>query len=196
MKLSQLCGVHSGYTARSRLEPANEGGLPVLQLRDITEGAEFAVPELQRYDLPAAERFHVVDGDVIFRSRGEPSTAAVVRSVDVDPIVVIAPLMILRPDTKKLLPDYLAWFINRPETQRTLSSEAQGTGLRMISVATLEKLEIAVPDLATQEQIAELDALGRLEARLLQQLAESRTRLLTTLLGEAAERAANQEAHA
>lgn len=196
MVLSNICRIHSGYTARSKLEPAEQGGLPVLQLRDVTAGAEFAVPEWQRYDLPAAERFHVVDGDLIFRSRGEPNTATVVRSSDVDPIVVIAPLMILRPDTQKLLPDYLAWFINRPETQRSLSIEAQGTSLRMISVATLEKLQIAVPDLATQKKIVEIDALGRHEARLLQQLATSRTQLLTTLLGEAAKHADRKEANA
>ena len=187
MRLSQVCGIHSGYTARSRLELAPQGGLPVLQLRDVSAGADFAVPEPLRYDLPAAERFQVVDGDLIFRSRGEPNTAAVVRSALPEPVVVIAPLMILRPDRRKLLPDFLAWSLNRPETQRALSSEAQGTSLRMISVATLEKLQIAVPDLATQKQIVEIDALGRREARLLQQLAASRTQLLTTLLGEVAE---------
>lgn len=187
MRLSQVCGIHSGYTARSRLELAPQGGVPVLQLRDVSAGADVAVPEPLRYDLPAAERFQVVDGDLIFRSRGEPNTAAVVRSALAEPVVVIAPLMILRPDRRKLLPDFLAWSLNRPETQRTLSSEAQGTSLRMISVATLENLQIAVPDLATQKQIVEIDALGRREARLLQQLAASRAQLLTTLLGEVAE---------
>lgn len=198
MRLSDVCRIYSGYTARSKLAPVGRGGgVQILQLRDVTADADLAVPEAKRYDLSAAaERFHVVDGDLIFRSRGEPNTAAVVRSSLPDPIVVIAPLMILRPDKRKLLPGFLAWFINRPETQRTLSSEAQGTGLRMISIATLEKLEIATPDLATQKQIAELDALGRIEARLLQQLASSRARLLTTLLGEAAKHAASKEANA
>lgn len=187
MRLSQVCAIHSGYTARKKLEPAPQGGLPALQLRDVSAGADFAVPEPLRYDLPAAGRFQVVDGDLIFRSRGEPNTAAVVRSALAEPVVVIAPLMILRPDRRKLLPGFLAWSLNRPETQRTLSGEAQGTSLRMISVATLEKLQIAVPDLATQKRIVEIDALGRREAHLLQQLAASRTQLLTTLLGEVAE---------
>lgn len=197
MALSDICHIHSGYTARTKLAPALRGGLQALQLRDVTADTEFVVPEVQRYDLSAAaERFHVVDGDLIFRSRGEPNTVAVVRSSLADPIVVVAPLMILRPDTRKLLPDYLAWYINRPETQRALSGEAQGTSVRMISVAALENLEIAVPDLATQRQIIELNALGQLEERLLQQLAARRKQLLTTLLGEAAKHADRREANA
>ena len=34
MRLAELCDIHSGYTARGRLEPLPEGGVPTLQLRE------------------------------------------------------------------------------------------------------------------------------------------------------------------
>ncbi len=194
MRLAELSDIHSGYTARGRLEPLPEGGVPALQLRDVgTEGAAPG-PDFQRYDLgKLPDRYFVRGGEVVFRSRGEPNAAAAIRDPLPEPAVVIVPLVIVRPDRARVLPEYLAWAINQPDAQRRLGAEAQGTSLRMIPMAVLENLEIAVPDLPTQKRIVELNALARQEGKLLRQLAASREELISAILGEAAKAADQKE---
>lgn len=194
MRLAELSDIHSGYTARGRLEPLPEGGVPALQLRDVgTEGAAPG-PDFQRYDLgKLPDRYFVRGGEVVFRSRGEPNAAAAICDPLPEPAVVIVPLVIVRPDRARVLPEYLAWAINQPDAQRRLGSEAQGTSLRMIPMAVLENLEIAVPDLPTQKRIVELNALARQEGKLLRQLAASREELVSAILGEAAKAADQKE---
>lgn len=194
MQLAELCYIHSGYTARGKLKPLHEGGVPALQLRDVAADGETLGPRLQRYDLGAlSDRYFVRGGEVVFRSRGEPNTAVAVGDPLPEPAAVIVPLVIVRPDKERVLPEYLAWAINQPEAQRQLSVEAQGTSLRMIPMAALENLEIPVPDLPTQKRIVELNTLTRREARLLRELAVQREELMIAILGEAAKAADQKE---
>ncbi len=186
MRLAELCGIHSGYTARGRLEPL-PGGIPAIQLRDVRADGEAPSLRFQRYDLGRLPDHHFVrGGEVIFRSRGEPNSAVAVGDTLSEPTVVIVPLVIIRPDRERVLPEYLAWAINQPDAQRSLGKEAQGTSLRMIPMSVLQRLNITVPDLPTQRLIIELDALARREGILLGELAIRRKQLLTAILSEAA----------
>lgn len=194
MKLAELSEIHSGYTARGKLEPLPEGGLPALQLRDVGTDGEISIPNIQRYDLrQLADRYFVRGGEVLFRSRGEPNVAAAIQGPLPEPVLIIVPLVIIRPDKEKLLPEYLSWAINQPDAQRRLGAEAQGTGLRMIPMAALGNLEISVPDLPTQKRIVDLSYLAQREGKLLRQLAGLREQLASTILGEAAKAAAQKE---
>lgn len=194
MRLAELSDIHSGYTARGRLDPLPEGGVPALQLRDVGASGEAPGPDFQRYDLDKlSDRYLVRGGEVVFRSRGEPNAAAAIPDPLPEPVVVIVPLVIIRPNRDRVLPEYLAWAINQPDAQRRLCAEAQGTSLRMIPMAALEGLEIAVPDLLTQRRIIDLAALARQEGQLLRQLAARRETLVSAVLVDAAKAADQKE---
>lgn len=194
MQLAELCDIHSGYTARGRLEPLPEGGVPTLQMRDVGMEGDSPGPVLQRYDLgDLSDRYFVRGGEVVFRSRGEPNTAAALGDALSEPAAVIVPLVIMRPNRERVLPEYLAWAINQPDAQRRLGAEAQGTSLRMIPMSVLERLEIAVPDLPTQRRIVEFNSLARREGRLLRDLAARREQFASIILGEAAKAADQKE---
>lgn len=194
MRLAALADIHSGYTARGRLDPLPEGGVPALQLRDVGTNGEEPGPNFQRYDLgELSDRYFVRGGEVVFRSRGEPNSAVAIPDPLPEPVAVIVPLVIVRPDRLQVLPQYLAWAINQTDAQRKLGAEAQGTSIRMIPMAALEDLEIAVPDLQTQRRIVELDSLARQEGQLLRQLATRRETLVSAILGDAAKAAEQKE---
>ena len=187
MRLSELSDIHSGYTARGRLEPRPDGGVPALQLRDVSAHGEIPGADVQRYDLgDLPDRYFVRGGEVVFRSRGEPNTAVAIPDDLPEPIAVIVPLVIIRPDRARILPDYLAWAINQPTAQSALGAGAQGTSLRMIPMATLERLDIPVPDFQAQRQIVALNALATREMQLLQDLAARRTQYMSAILEQAA----------
>ena len=193
MQIREICDIHSGYTARGRLEPIAEGGMPAIQLRDVGSQGGVSGSSLQRYDLAdLPDRYLVRGGEVIFRSRGEPNIAAVVGAELSEPAAVIVPLIIMRPDQTRVLPEYLAWAINQPDAQRRLGSKAQGTSLRMIPKAVLDRLDIPLPDVETQHHIATMDALARREGNLLRELAGRREQFNSLILSERARLAQQQ----
>lgn len=186
-KLSQICTIQTGFTARGRLESAEHGSIFALQLRDIPPNASIPWKSLIRMELGnVPERYFVRSGDVVFRSRGERNTAAVVDQSLPGPTLAVLPLMILRPDTQLVSSAYLAWAINQAEAQRQFQEEAQGTSLRMVSRSSLEKLQIPVPDFQTQQKILEIDALAQHEHALTLQLATKRHELMHRILIERA----------
>lgn len=186
--LSEICTILTGFTARGRLEPAEQDGILALQLRDISPDGSIALDSLMRIHLDdVPERYIVRTGDVVFRSRGERNTAAVVDESISEPALAVLPLMILRPNTQLLSGAYLAWAINQEPAQRKFEEEAQGTSLRMVSRTTLEKLAIAVPDFETQHRILQIDALAERERKLAQQLTSKHYELIHRVLIERAQ---------
>jgi len=192
--VADLCHIQLGHNPRGRLQPSNASGRLAVQLRDFDADGRVVATALHRYALQdAPDRYLIQTGDVLFRSRGDNTTAAVVEGLD-EPAVAILPLVILRPRTTALEPRYLTWAINQPRAQRHFDVGAQGQSLRMISRACLEALEVDLPDLATQRAVVALDALSRAEARLATRLAELRQRRLSILLAAAARRHAMEPA--
>lgn len=193
MKLSSICALQMGYTARSRLEPASDDGVLALQLRDISADGDIGFKTLSRVQLPGlSERYMVGSGHVVFRSRGERTTAIAIDETMNEQAVAILPLIILRPDTSIITPQFLAWSINLPANQRHLDYSAQGGSMRMVPKSALDELRIDVPDLATQRHIVAAANLARREAALAASLAEKSLSLTTLALADAAKRASER----
>ena len=130
-------------------------------------------------------------GDLIFRSRGQTNTAALLNE-EAEDVIVAAPLFRVRPNTKKVVPAFLLWWINQSSSQHYLSSRSMGTMIKMVSKQSLEDLEIRLPPLAQQHKIVEFFSLSVKEQRLLDEI-KNRKALYTqgilmqmvTLKGEA-----------
>lgn len=187
MFLRQTCSINPGYTARSRLEVAPAGGVPVIQLRDVAEAGVAEPSALTRVAFKErTDRYAVTAGDVLFRSRGDSNVAVALDGRFVEPAVAVLPLMILRPVPHIVDPAYLAWIINQPASQSHLNMGARGTNLRMVPRSSLDELEIDVPDLATQRRIVAVARLAAREDGLLRQLATAKRTLINRVLAETA----------
>src|SRR5581483_847856 len=185
--ISRVCAIQTGFTSRGRLDPTEHGNALVIQLRDVTPEGCIYFHNLTRIHFdPMPEKYLVRGGDVVFRSRGESTTAAVIDTALPLPALAVLPLVILRPDPQVLSGSYLAWAINQEPAQRHFEESAQGTSLRMVSRSSLENLKIAVPSLETQQRILQIDALARQERDLAQQLTHVRHELIRRLLVEQA----------
>lgn len=187
MRLPDVCVIQIGYTARGKLEPAADGVLAI-QLRDVSETAVH-IAQLQHVHVEdRVDRYLVQAGDVLFRSRGERNTATALDERFVAPAIAVSPLMALRPDRTLIIPEYLAWALNQPQAQRHFDATAQGTGIRMVPKASLDDLQIDVPDLTTQRSIVMIDGLATREAALMHLLADRKRDLTNRLLAERAKR--------
>jgi hypothetical protein len=181
--LSTICEVQTGYTARTRLEPAKDGGIPAVQLRDLHGEEEYDPSEAALYILgPSFERYWAGPGDVLFRSRGERNTAVAIAHGAKGAAVAVLPLIVLRPNPDLVDARYLTWFINQGASQRYFDKCARGTSLRMIPKGCLDDLKVSVPDLATQRLVVELAELARREHALAVELADRKLELTSFAL--------------
>lgn len=183
MKIKKLATVQMGYSFRSRLEASEGGGIAVIQMKDLLDDNTVGCDDLVKINMETVKEHHLVQrGDLVFRSRGHVTTAAVLFE-DPGKAVVAAPLLRIRvtkPD--KVLPEYLNWYISQRDAQIFLTSRAKGTVQRMISKQAIEDLEVALPNLEKQKNIIELAALSAREQTLLNVLADKRVQYISTLL--------------
>ncbi|NCC51216.1 MAG: restriction endonuclease subunit S [Spartobacteria bacterium] len=183
MKIKKLATVQMGYSFRTRLEVSDDGGVAVIQMKDLLDTNTVCCDELVRINMDAVKEHHLAQrGDLVFRSRGLVTTAAVLLE-NPGKAVVAAPLLRIRvtkPD--KILPEYLNWYISQRDAQIFLTSRAKGTVQKMISKQAIEELEVALPSLEKQTTIVELAALSAREQTLLHRLADKQEQYISTVL--------------
>lgn len=183
IKIKKLATVQMGYSFRSRLEVAEGGSVSVIQMKDLLDDNTVGCDDLVRINMEAMKDHHLArKGDLVFRSRGHVTTAAVLLD-DPGKAVVAAPLLRIRvtkPD--KVLPEYLNWYISQRDAQIFLTSRAKGTVQKMISKQAIEDLEVALPSLEKQKNIVELATLSTREQTLLHTLADKREQYISTVL--------------
>ena len=184
--LQKIASIQIGYSFRGRLDAASTGSVAVIQMKDLVDD-QVDLGGLLRVDMGLPKIHHLVRvGDLVFRSRGVTSTCAILLG-DPGETIVAAPLFRIRVNDDLVLPKYLNWYINQPQTQAYLSSHAKGTAQKMISKDVLENMEIAIPPIERQREIVELAALAEIEQNLMQKLADKRKQYLSALLLKMAE---------
>jgi len=183
LKIKQLATVRMGYSFRSRLEASRGGEVAVIQMKDLLQDNTVSCKKLVKIEMETVKEHHLAQkGDLVFRSRGQITTAAILLE-DPGKAVVAAPLLRLRiTKSDKILPEYLNWYINQRDAQIFLASRAKGTVQKMISKQAIEDLEVYLPTLEQQKNIVELAKLSARERTILNTLSEKRDQYISTVL--------------
>jgi hypothetical protein len=183
VKLGQLATVQTGYSFRSRLEASGKGDVSVIQMKDLLDDNTADCSRFTKVDMGFVKEHHLArKGDLVFRSRGQVTTAAILRESP-GKAVVAAPLLRIRiRKPEMILSEYLNWFISQRDAQKFLESRAGGTVQKMINKQAIEHMEIALPSLEQQERIVELAALADREQVILKTVAEKRDQYISAVL--------------
>lgn len=180
-----------GYPFRLRLEHDPEGHVAVIQMKDIDDTNLLHAHQAIKVQLPKGKARHLLrPGDLLFRSRGRNNGAALLRE-DIGTAVLSAPMLVIRP--RRVLPEFLCWYINAPTTQAQLAALAEGTSVRMISAEALKAIDIPLPSPVIQQGIAQVAALAAQEQALQARIAAERQRLATYLLMQRVHRNTKQD---
>lgn len=164
--IKDITHIQTGLFAK----PSDVGELVYLQSRHFDEyGQLHAVlyPDLQAEGI--SEKHLLKDGDVLFAAKGTKNFAAVFENHN-EPSVASTSFFVIRPTDKKVLPQYLAWFLNNHTAQTLLKSQAIGTSIPSISKQVLENLEITVPGIEIQKAILQITKLRNEEKSLKQRI--------------------------
>ena len=176
--LKEIAHVQMGLAFRSRIEPEADGTVAVIQMRDLTEDNKLSHRNLITIKMDKLSDRHLVKRrDLIFRSRRQTTTAAII-DTKIGPAVVAAPLLRIRVTSEHVLPEYLCWFVNQPLAQAFLHSRATGTAMTVIGKSALDDLQVPLPPLETQKRIVALADLSNKEQKLMRELAAKKEKLV------------------
>lgn len=149
-------------------KPENEGEIIYLQVKDFNEDGELQSihPQLNG-NIPHK---HLLNGgDVLFAAKGAKNFAACFFGLNY-PAVASTSFFVIRLHDNKILPEYLAWYLNQPSNLEKLKSGAVGTSIVSITKDVLGNLEIAIPEIGVQKKVLMISALQQREKTLKQQI--------------------------
>ena len=164
--IKNITNIQTGLFAK----PTGKGELVYLQSKHFDEFGQLHT--LLHADLPTdgiSEKHLLKDGDVLFAAKGTKNFAAIFENHN-EPSVASTSFFVLRPTNKKILPQYLVWFLNNHTTQTLLKGQAIGSSIPSISKQVLDNLEITLPSIETQETILEITKLRNKEKALKQKI--------------------------
>lgn len=181
MKLKHIAEITNGFTFRAKPRDDKGGNMRIIQVGDIQLDGSLDVSASPRIHYSDGyDKFIVKEGDIVFRGRAG-TAAALVHETEV-PLIVASPLVIIRADKSQALPDYIAWYINSSHAARYFSRAGQGMLVKAVGIKELAQLEVPLPPLSTQQEIAEVSALADKERQLLKEIRQRKHKLVTQAL--------------
>lgn len=173
-KLNELVEIHSGVVlSRKEAPPESSIAIPYqrLTLRALSDAGTIQHTELEQYysrEVLDPELFTTVD-DVVVRLC-TPINPVLIQNGQAG-ILIPSQLAAIRiKNSSTLMPAYLRWYLSQGSILDALQAAEHGTAQRTIKVKSLLDLDLDLPPLQIQEQIAEIDTLSRRREALYQEL--------------------------
>lgn len=182
--LRDLAEVRAGHPFRGSVPVVADGNARVIQMRDVALDGAVAWDALVRTRVVRHNSARLPDwlhsGDVLFAARGARNYAVCLADVP-SGTVCAQYYFVIRMRTDHLLPEFLAWTINRAPSQRYLTRLAEGSDQLSIRRAVLEDMPVAVPDLPQQRRLVNLGVAAARERHAFDALVRNRDRELDAL---------------
>ncbi len=171
--LNNVSKIDSGKSFRHRIESVPNGECLVIQMKNISSDHSSIVGEPQSIRLDGISHSQLLgNGDILFMAKGNRNFATLYQSDQ--PAIAVSLFFIIRPDRAKVLPEYLTWFLNSSKAQGYFEQRRLGVTIGNIRKDALAQLEVELPDMKKQKQIAELNNLMRTEKYLTQEYLEKK----------------------
>lgn len=165
-----------GRPSRAEANPEGDTGILRLGAVDYDSKSVNWSERMRVSDYHPGEHHFLCDGDVLIAGRGSHRTAFLVE--DPPPRTVAdRTFFVARPAPDRVVPAFLAWYLNERRAQHHLQSHSRGTSIKTIKKSALERLPVRLPPLDTQERIADIQALVRHEQKLLNEWMDRRAEL-------------------
>lgn len=164
--LKNITTIQTGVFAK----PISKGEIVYLQSKHFDENGELS--DILYPDLNSDGKIdkHLLrKGDVLFAAKGTRNFAAIYENENISAVASTS-FFVIRLIKDYIIPGYLTWFLNHPNTQILLKGKARGTSIASISKSVLEELEIPVPDIKKQKLILTIYHLRNKEKNIKQQI--------------------------
>jgi len=178
VKISNCAEILPGYSLQVRAEHEPGGSHQVLMGKHLTNVDVYRFAEQHKLRLTpsrSVKKYRVRSGDVLFVSRGIRNHAVLLDSVP-EKTIASATFYILHPH-ENINPGYLAWCLNQASIQARIAQVRTGAGTPIVQRKIFADIEIPVPSIDKQKQLAALGNLMTREQQLQQKLTEQTIKL-------------------
>jgi hypothetical protein len=187
-RLRDVTEITTGYPFRGKVYPEEGGDVMVVQIKDIdAESGLTADRTLQlRGEGGKYDRYLLAAGDVLFQSRGSRHPAALVDTT-IRGIAALG-LHVLKPNLRRIRPEFLVWYLNHPNAQAQIKDIAKGSYVPFVSKAALEQFRLPVPPMQIQDRMVAIANLRQRERKFAVQLEQLRQHLVDGVTWQAVAR--------
>ena len=186
MNLGTVAAIRSGLVLSRKLSrEISSYRYPLLNLRAIHPDGYILPDSLEVFYATELLRqeYLTQQGDIIIRL-SIPYTAILI-DTDMTGMVVSSNFAIIRLNQKSMLPEYLLWLLNTPDTKRKIYENSSSNMLSAVRPTFFAELEVLLLPLADQEKIAKLNLLAKQEIQLLKKLADEKERYYVAVIEHA-----------
>ncbi len=156
--LIEIAKIDSGKSFRHRIDDDPNGNCMVIQMKDVSHENQTIDGSPQSISLNDVNPEQLLDkGDILFMAKGN-NNFAIEYNLD-QPAVAVSLFFVIKPNRNIVNPQYLTWYLNSPTAQAYLAENREGASVGNIRIDVLRNIEIEIPDLNRQDQIAKLNNL-------------------------------------
>lgn len=182
MKLKYIATIIAGYTFRGAITPDKNGGLLVLQARDLVRDAfvtDASILTPIAFE-PTGYANRLKKDDVLVIARGMKAGAfrSTVFKSDASNVIASSSVHIIRITTPEVLPEYVSYYLNSKNGQYSLSQIVTGSYIGALPRRLLEQLKIPVLDLRKQKTIIDLYHNMQMQQKILDRKNELKQQIL------------------
>ncbi|WP_106915236.1 restriction endonuclease subunit S [Chryseobacterium aurantiacum] len=164
-KLSDIVNIRSGMVVPKTVNN-DEDQLTDAYVRMIGT-SDYSDDGVLRKDLeanvlikPAIEKNFLQENEILFNSKGRRFFAARFQN-EYSYTIASASFLVLTIASPEVLPEFLVWYLNHPDTLKIFDSKMNTQVMPSITKQELGELDIIIPNFATQKQIIHLDSLKK-----------------------------------
>jgi hypothetical protein len=183
MKLKKIAKIQSGYINRGKIDSRDDGNCLLLQAKDVdADSLSYRTDALVRF-MPSlsGKDWFLKPGDILFMARGSRNFSVLIDKLP-DSVLAAACFFVVRVSNSEILPEYLCWYLNQSPVEEYLKRlSGRGVHMPVVRRAVLEGIDIPLPPIEIQKQVAEMTMLLLKEQDLYKELAEKRKYLMTEI---------------
>lgn len=144
-----VCDVHYGTSKKA----SEEGDYTYLRMNNITYGGELDLTDTKRISVPEKELAGclVRKGDVLFNRTNSRDLVGKTCAFTLNEPMIIAGYIIRLRINRRVLPEYLATFLNLESSKRMLYAMAKGAvGQANINAQEVQAIKLVIPPMEVQ----------------------------------------------
>lgn len=150
--IADLATVHSGYSYKKDSQYENSPNTSIIQPKDV-----FADDYVHLDKIPIKYNKSITflsDNDILLTNRSSFKAAAFKTTADQQTVAALGIFIIRIKDVRKLLPDFLTFWLNSIPGQNALEQIQLYTTTKSINKEDLLNIQIPTPSLETQQHYA------------------------------------------
>jgi restriction endonuclease S subunit len=182
VKLHEITEIKTGITFRNRLLDNLDGDVEVIQMKDVDSSCNISDRLIRISSDNIKTRHYLQPNQIILLAKGKNTRACLITEASKKRVISSAFFSLKIKQPQQVLPYYLQWFLNLPQSEEYFKSNASGTSMFSLPMSVLKNLDIALPTIDVQKKVIKIVQTRQQEKTTLYELEEKKDTYIQQLL--------------